>query len=163
MFTRPRYSLLALLLFTAAVAGGVKLWRGPHHVVDRSNPQMEDEYTYYRDWDGTKVMDGVRIRRYPTLASEFTKLAAEGRMVNFDYYRNGVRLSLYQTLVVISPAPVGLPEGDHWLYELIRDKADPLAMRPAERQVFDEAIHLERQRCQAQGDWACEAHKLPSN
>lgn len=61
---RPRYSLLALLLFTAAVAGGVKLWRGPHHVVDRTNPQMEDEYTYYRDWDGRKIMDGVRVLRY---------------------------------------------------------------------------------------------------
>jgi len=30
---RPRYSLLALLLFTALVAGGVKLWRGPHRVL----------------------------------------------------------------------------------------------------------------------------------
>lgn len=60
---RPRYSLLALLLFTAAVAVGVKLWRGPHHVVDHSNPQMEDEYTYYRDWDGTKIVDGVRVMR----------------------------------------------------------------------------------------------------
>ncbi len=64
MLLRPRYSLLALLLFTAAVASGVKLWRGPHHVVDRSNPQMEDEYTYYRNWDETKIMDGVRVRKY---------------------------------------------------------------------------------------------------
>ena len=64
MTFRPRYSLLAFLLFTAFIAGGVKLWRGPHHVIDRSNPQMEDEYTYYRDWDGTKVVDGVRLLRY---------------------------------------------------------------------------------------------------
>jgi hypothetical protein len=61
---RPRYSLLTLLLLTAAIAVGVKLWRGPHHVVDRTNPQMEDEYTYYRYWDGTKIMDGVRVLRY---------------------------------------------------------------------------------------------------
>lgn len=61
---RPRYSLLALLLFTAAVAVGVKLWRGPHRVVNRTNPKMEEEYTYYFDWNGSKIMDGVRVMRY---------------------------------------------------------------------------------------------------
>lgn len=30
MSLRPRYSLLTLLLLTAAIAGGMKLWRGPH-------------------------------------------------------------------------------------------------------------------------------------
>src|SRR4051812_23116133 len=30
MSLRPRYSLLTLLVLTAFVAGGVKLWRGPH-------------------------------------------------------------------------------------------------------------------------------------
>ncbi len=30
MSLRPRYSLLTLLLLTAAVAGGIKYWRGPH-------------------------------------------------------------------------------------------------------------------------------------
>ena len=81
MSLRPRYSLLALLIFTAFVAGGVKLWRGPHHVVDRSNPQMEDEYTYYRDWDGTKIVDGVRVRNY----------IDDGKtlFVSIDLYRRG--------------------------------------------------------------------------
>ncbi len=83
---RPRYSLLALLLFTAFVAGGVKLWRGPHHVVDRSNSQMEDEYTYYRDWDGTKIVDGVRVRRY--------FVANNTESAYLDYYRDGERLPL---------------------------------------------------------------------
>lgn len=64
MRLRFRYSLLTFLLLTAVVAVGIKLWRGPHHVVDRSNPQMEDEYTYYRDWDGTKIVDGLRILRF---------------------------------------------------------------------------------------------------
>lgn len=32
MFLRPRYSLLTLLLLTAAVAVGIKLWRGPHQM-----------------------------------------------------------------------------------------------------------------------------------
>jgi hypothetical protein len=33
MSLRPRYSLLTLLVLTALLAGGVKLWRGPHRVV----------------------------------------------------------------------------------------------------------------------------------
>jgi hypothetical protein len=33
MSLRPRYSLLTLLVLTALVAGGVKLWYGPHRVV----------------------------------------------------------------------------------------------------------------------------------
>ncbi len=32
MSLRPRYSLLTLLILTALVAGGVKLWHGPHRV-----------------------------------------------------------------------------------------------------------------------------------
>ena len=39
---RPRYSLLTLLVLTALVAGGVKLWRGPHHVVIHG-PQSKEE------------------------------------------------------------------------------------------------------------------------
>ena len=81
---RPRYSLLAFLFFTAAVACGVKLWRGPHHVVDRSNPQMEDQYTYYRDWDGTKLMDGVRVLRYGSKGDYGPSV--------IHFYRHGERL-----------------------------------------------------------------------
>lgn len=33
MSIRPRYSLLTLLLLTATVAGGIKLWRGPHRQI----------------------------------------------------------------------------------------------------------------------------------
>lgn len=91
MSIRPRYSLLALLLFTAAVAIGVKLWRGPHHVVDRSNPQMEDEYTYYRDWDGTKLVDGVRVRRY-------RNAAGNREQVNFDIYCHGEKLNAWRII-----------------------------------------------------------------
>jgi hypothetical protein len=38
MSLRPRYSLLTLLLLTAAVAVGIKLWRGPHRVSVSSVP-----------------------------------------------------------------------------------------------------------------------------
>ena len=93
MTFRPRYSLLAFLLFTAAIAGGVKLWRGPHHVVDRSNPQMEDEYTYYRDWNGTKVMDGVRVLRYVSNPNEYY-------CIKIFYYRAGERLDCHGRLTL---------------------------------------------------------------
>lgn len=43
MSLRPRYSLLTLLVLTALVAGGVKLWYGPHHVVERIAPMIEIE------------------------------------------------------------------------------------------------------------------------
>ncbi len=33
MSLRPRYSLLTLLLITVVVAGGIKLWRGPHRQI----------------------------------------------------------------------------------------------------------------------------------
>jgi hypothetical protein len=94
MSFRPRYSLLAFLLFTAAVAGGVKLWRGPHHVIDRSNPQMEDDYFYYRQWNGTKIMDGVRMRRYrwdDRIATTY-----------LHYYRGG---ELLPTMITIHAMP----------------------------------------------------------
>jgi hypothetical protein len=71
---RPLYSLLALLLFTAAVAGGVKLWRGPYRAVMSDPPTVEEqlflvratmaefhfeyfkpvryEYDFHRTWQG---------------------------------------------------------------------------------------------------------------
>jgi hypothetical protein len=38
MSLRPRYSLLTLLILTALVAGGVKLWYGSHRVVISKSP-----------------------------------------------------------------------------------------------------------------------------
>src|SRR5215218_1421758 len=43
MSLRPRYSLLTLLVLTALVAGGVKLWRGPHHVVVSGDTRTAEE------------------------------------------------------------------------------------------------------------------------
>ncbi len=67
-FFRPRYSLLTLLLFTAFVAGGVKLWRGPHrvifnipHFVDPNlfplfwpDKRFQYEYEYFNNWHGRR-------------------------------------------------------------------------------------------------------------
>jgi hypothetical protein len=64
MSLRPRYSLLTLLVLTALVPSGVKLWYGPHHVVDISQQFYEKEYTYTRDWAGNEIIDGVKVIRY---------------------------------------------------------------------------------------------------
>jgi hypothetical protein len=104
MSLRPRYSLLAFLLFTAAVAVGVKLWRGPHHVVDRSDPQVEEEYTYYRDWNGTKVMNGVRVRRH----MHDHQLG----MAFYYFYRNGERLSDVSYIITRTEKQIRVAKND---------------------------------------------------
>jgi hypothetical protein len=63
MSLRPRYSLLTLLVLTAFVAGGVKLWYGPHHVVEQIEPHEEQEYTYTRNWRGQKIIHGPFVTR----------------------------------------------------------------------------------------------------
>ena len=90
MSLRPRYSLLTLLLLTAAVAVGIKLWRGPHHVVDRSNLMYEDEHTYYRDWSGKKRTDGIRIIRYGNLE--------DSQVIVLTIFRDGVELDLWRRI-----------------------------------------------------------------
>lgn len=60
---RPRYSLRTLLVLTALIAGGVKLWRGPHHVEERT-PGLEREFTFTRDWRGEQIIDGPIIQRF---------------------------------------------------------------------------------------------------
>jgi hypothetical protein len=63
MSLRPRYSLLTLLVLTALVAGGMKLWHGPHHVVERPEPDQEYEYTFTRDWRGNRILQGACVTR----------------------------------------------------------------------------------------------------
>jgi hypothetical protein len=43
MLLKPQYSLLTLLVLTALVAGGVKLWRGPHRVSFSDPPTPAQE------------------------------------------------------------------------------------------------------------------------
>lgn len=133
MSIRPRYSLLAFLLFTAAVAGGVKLWRGPHHVVDRSNPQMEDEYTYYHDWDGTKVMDGVRVRRY----SNNEKIVS----IYLDQYRDGERIV----------ASFGIVSADSTKQDKPRVVLLLPGQRGNEKELFEQAVRREMKLFRAHG------------
>jgi hypothetical protein len=83
MSLRPRFSLLTLLILTALVAVGVKLWYGPHHVVERPWPEMEVEYFFTREWQGNKQIVGPKIRRYKS---------HEGTVEHFEvtYYRAGI-------------------------------------------------------------------------
>ncbi len=85
MSLRPRYSLLTLLILTALVAGGVKLWHGPHHVIERPTPLKEDEYTYTRDWHGKRIIQGPRILRSKTEQGKI-------EYVDVRYYRSGLRM-----------------------------------------------------------------------
>ena len=51
MSLRPRYSLLTLLLLTAAIAVGIKLWRGPHRVMTRF-PLTPADAAYFSQFFG---------------------------------------------------------------------------------------------------------------
>jgi hypothetical protein len=92
MSLRPRYSLLTLLVLTALVAGGVKLWYGPHHVVERPSPVKEDEYTYTRDWQGNRIIQGPRILRSKTKQGK-------NEYVDVRYYRSGERMDWVYRIV----------------------------------------------------------------
>jgi hypothetical protein len=75
MSLRPRYSLLTLLVLTALVAGGVKLWYGPHRVVEQMQKGVKGEYIYTRDMLGNQILHGpviVRIFREDRSMSHFT-------------------------------------------------------------------------------------------
>ena len=63
MSLRPRYSLLTLLLLMALIAGGVKLWRGPHRVVESDGQDWEVEFIFTRDWRGNRIVEGPVIFR----------------------------------------------------------------------------------------------------
>jgi len=86
---RPRYSLLTLLVLTALVAGAVKLWYGPHHVVQRTAEDEEAEYTYTHDWRGGRIIQGPIInRKYfaGQLGRVEVKYFRQGKLLDWHYY-----------------------------------------------------------------------------
>jgi hypothetical protein len=87
----PRYSLLTLLVLTALVAGGVKLWYGPHHVVEQTKEKNEVEYTYTRDWHGERIIQGPHILRItkPNKLEISVEYYRSGVIVDHVYYING--------------------------------------------------------------------------
>jgi hypothetical protein len=93
---RPRYSLLTLLLLTAIVAGGLKLWRGPHRVaigetlntheqalvargvaIGFSKAEWQYEYDYRRGWQEQQIMS---VTSFPTKVQYLITLSTP------DYY-----------------------------------------------------------------------------
>ena len=142
MSLRPRYSLLTLLILTALVAGGVKLWYGPHHVVERVEDPWgikEKEYNYTRDWRGDQVIQGVMVERgfvSGVLVS-----------VTFDYYRQGHGFGGlfscgFEPEVADPPQPPS--------FEMIVPARNPIhlfsKLQDHELEEFRHAVHAERER-----------------
>lgn len=72
-----------LLVLTTLIAGVVKLWYGPHHVVERIRPDEEREYTFTRDWQGDKIIHGPFLERFFNDAGYLS-------LVKLSYFRQGV-------------------------------------------------------------------------
>jgi 1,4-dihydroxy-2-naphthoyl-CoA synthase len=128
MSQKPQYSLLTLLLVTAIVAGGIKLWYGPHHVVEKSGTFEEIEYTYTRDWHRNITINGPKITR---------RFNSDGiiELVNVHYYLNGVETDHKQEIIVLSYLEYGRSA------EFGRD--EPQALPPADKEEFQYAIQQE--------------------
>lgn len=132
MSLHPRYSLLALLILTALIAGGVKLWYGPHHVVERPEPGWELEVTYTRNWRGDRIIDGPMIQR--RMAS------GHWDIVYVRFFRRGVdSLWVYCGCVSTPKLP------------LLIDNTARCSLTEHERQIFDQSRDLELQRLEAAG------------
>jgi hypothetical protein len=128
----PRYSLLTLLVVTALVAGGVKLWYGPHRVIDRV-AMIEVEYTYTRDWRGNKIKQGPSIARWFEEDTYY--------LCMIGYYRKGEELPWIFRAELQQIAKPRRTEYPDELRPLSDSRLDPL-----ERIEFQEAIERERQR-----------------
>ena len=136
MSLRPRYSLLTLLVLTALVAGGVKLWYGPHRVVEQVSPKEENEFTFSRDWRGNKIIHGPYISRY---------FDDDGKpsLVNISYYRHGVQVCYpndHQFAVCY-----GFTFSIELLF-MLKPTIPDNQLNVQEQQVFDTMIDAERQR-----------------
>ena len=133
MSLRPRYSLLTLLVVTALVAGGVKLWHGPHHVVERTKPDEEVEYTYTRDWDGTKIPHGPQVIRLLGLDGTHERITVV-------YQRHGTVLPCYYDLMrEYSDESDADPPTDHW--EFVRSKLSRAEYEELQQTMLREKQH----------------------
>ena len=132
MSLRPRYSLLTLLVLTALVAGGVKWWHGPHHVVEQKGDKVEVEYDFIRLWSREKIRQGPYIMR----VYQDDKLSA----VEIRYFRDDLKLSTAYHMRADAQAPVTI------------EFYDPLPMTSVETEQFKKAIEREQERFLAQGN-----------
>jgi len=81
MRLRPRYSLLTLLILTALVAGGVKLWYGPHHVVERIE---RGDVTYVREYNRTRSLNGAYQVQGPVVRRQYRHQQIDGMTIEFQ-------------------------------------------------------------------------------
>ncbi len=135
---RPRYSLLTLLLLTALVAGGVKLWYGPHHVIDRDQESYVKEYTFTRDWSGNRIIHGPQTIRYEKSPQWPVKIVV-------FYYRHGVDTYQRRDIVIDASAKkYGV------IFGLLTYK-NRIELTAEEREEFVRAVQQEIERLRAQG------------
>lgn len=139
MTFKLRYSLLSLLALTAVVAVGVKLWLGPHHVNQQTTLDVEEEFTYYRDWKGNKILHGPRVRRF---SDSITPVRIE-----IVYFRDGMHTENYIDLFGdLENVPlVNRPKRNKQSIELSSDeKAEYLAAVERERKkILDAGFRLQ--------------------
>jgi hypothetical protein len=131
MQLQPRYSLLTLLVLTVLVAGGVKLWYGPHHAVERTMHNQEIEYAYTRDWRGNKIVSGPRILRW--VAEDGTP-----EQIEVNYLRAG--LDLHATKVIL--ASKALQEFSKPLIHYFEAQIE-IPMTTPEQEEFDRTMAAE--------------------
>jgi len=134
---RPRYSLLTLLVLTALVAGGVKLWYGPHRVVEQTNPNTVVEYTYTRDWHWNKFIQGVKISRVDAALGE-------QRQINLAFFRRGQDTHQYRFILIHDS------QKKFYVGKGVNGRLR-LGLTPEERRDFDFALQQESAELQKQG------------
>jgi hypothetical protein len=84
----PQFSLRTLLLVTALIAVGAKLWHGPYHFVETING-VEYEYDYYRGWSLERVKHGAVIKRYPVMDGSSQILNFCDKGIEINVWRHG--------------------------------------------------------------------------
>ena len=150
---RIRYSLLTLLVLTALIAGGVKLWYGPHRVVISNPPTLEEqeilnshplingffripsarlEYGYYSSWNAKQVK--YLLARWDLLQTLAFLHADEGQAIRklSDYTPSQRYLALKSTspehiLILIDMARVPTdPPFEFYVYAPAKEQTQAL-------------------------------------
>jgi hypothetical protein len=134
---RFHYSLLTLLVLTALVAGGTKFWFGPRSVVEQTSANIEEEYTFTRDWHGTLTLHGPFIRRI------FKPDTRTLQSVTIDFYRSGLKREwAYAFFSELDEMAISVWPPDF--------SAQP-ELTAEEQNAWKSAIELEREELIAQG------------
>ncbi len=149
MRLRPRYSLLTLLILTALVAGGVKLWRGPHRHVHRETladwpgDELEVQYDYVLNWKFNEQKQGVHlIRVWESRFGPSPKHSA----TFFQMFRNDEPVGKGRA-VMLSICVLGLD-----LYEVVYRFQGSAELTPAEEVLLQESMRDEARRIDSTGE-----------